>query len=170
MKTDSEAKRIGPHIWRFIAGLRERGVRDFHMKELTAYVRAQVPGAAPESPSRIFRALRLKHIIECELVSRSRSHYRLSDEAPAAPKTATPNRSILRGHLDVFVIYTHPPDFPDTNFVVRQWRLDPKTDRLVSGWSMQAATLEAARSFLPSGRVRTMPGVGDVPSMVEMWR
>jgi len=170
VKKVSEAKRIGPHIRAFIAGLRERQVRDFHMQELTAYVRAQVPGAAPESPSRIFRALRLKGEVVCELISRSRSHYRLSDEAPAAPDAVAPSRFVIRGHMDVYAIYGHPPDLPDTPFVVRRWRLDPKTDRLVRGTTFQAATLAHARSYIPPGRLLTVPGVGDVPSLIEMWR
>lgn len=49
----------------------------FHMTDLTAYVRRQVP-TAPDSAGRILRALRQDGVIDYRLVSRRDSEYEIT--------------------------------------------------------------------------------------------
>lgn len=49
---------------------------EFHMADLEAYVRS-ASGGAPDSPSRILRALRQAGYLQYEVVSRAKSLYRL---------------------------------------------------------------------------------------------
>lgn len=52
------------------------GAPDFHMGDLTAYVRDRVP-TAPDSAGRILRALHRSGVLAYELLSRPRSLYRV---------------------------------------------------------------------------------------------
>ena len=66
--------RIEGHVCNFLRECGKAGL--FHMQELTEYVvrHAQV---APDSPGRVMRDLRKRGVIGVELVSRSKSQYRV---------------------------------------------------------------------------------------------
>lgn len=71
--------RIARYIIAFVELLRSESRSDFHMEELTAYVREQSPETAPDSPSRILRELRLQKVLNYTVINRRESHYRLED-------------------------------------------------------------------------------------------
>lgn len=56
---------------------RERIGHEFYASELRSYVTARFPGIAPESPGRILRELKLRGVIDYDLVSRAQSLYRV---------------------------------------------------------------------------------------------
>jgi hypothetical protein len=68
--------RIERHILAFVEHLSHQAVSDFHMDELTAWVRERSPETAPDSPSRVLRLMRCKKAVNYEILSRSDSHYR----------------------------------------------------------------------------------------------
>ena len=80
----------------------------------------------------------------------------MSDAAPAALEQA----------IRQFVIYERPADYPD-GYVVREWQITPGKAEPGQAWT--AATLEAARSLLPTG-VTLIAGRGqNEPPIVEVW-
>lgn len=80
------AARIGVTIRRFWRERLDSGEVDFHMEDLVAYVRCDVPRVAPDSASRILRDLRRpRGEVNYMVVSRRNSHYRclsLDQESP----------------------------------------------------------------------------------------
>lgn len=75
---DRVKQAIRKHIIAFAA---EHTGCHFHMDELTAYVRRQVP-TAPDSAGRILRALRQDGVIDYRLVSRHDSEYEIVTPEP----------------------------------------------------------------------------------------
>jgi len=76
--------RIAPAILEFRA---ERPDATFHIEDLRQYVRAQVPGIAPDSPGRILRELRLARLINYVVINRRQSLYQFR---PLEPPPARP--------------------------------------------------------------------------------
>jgi hypothetical protein len=76
---ESVRGRVQRSVLDFFA-LRERNAAPtFHMSELTEYVRNRVP-TAPDSAGRIMRALAAEGRLAYELVSRSKSLYRITTD------------------------------------------------------------------------------------------
>jgi hypothetical protein len=71
--------KIGHRIVSFWQGRLASGEPQFFMQDLVDYVQAGFAPAsvAPDSTSRILRQLRLRGLIDYEVISRSNSHYRL---------------------------------------------------------------------------------------------
>lgn len=71
-------------------------------------------------------------------------------------------------HLQMWVIYKHPSDYPG-KFVVRCWML--KGERIVAEvrpWCV-VETLEDARNNIPIGRINIGRRIPDDPVIVEVW-
>lgn len=73
------------------------------------------------------------------------------------------------GWLEMFVIYDHPKDIPDS-FVIRRWQIGPegqiKPDAQPFG---KAYTLEAIRTYIPKGMTIMVRNPADDPVIVETW-
>lgn len=67
------SSRIGPSVLEFC---RPRVGQEFHMEEMVRHIRARL-GIAPDSPSRILRALRQAQMIDYTVVNRRQSLYRV---------------------------------------------------------------------------------------------
>lgn len=59
----------------------KRSLPQFHMVELTAYVRRRIDGLAPDSAGRILRELRKRGRVDYKIVSRRDSLYQLTKVA-----------------------------------------------------------------------------------------
>lgn len=75
-------ERVGQNIAGYVADFCRSRVREgraeFHMADLTTFVNARST-IAPDSAGRILRDLRRRKVIDYEVVSRSRSLYRLKE-------------------------------------------------------------------------------------------
>lgn len=69
--------RIRQHVLEFCKQALKRGGQ-FHSEDLRQYVQAKAPGA-PGSSDRILRYLRQKDLVRYEVVSRSKSLYRVTE-------------------------------------------------------------------------------------------
>lgn len=80
MSLDSQADRdrVTANIGALVVEFCRAHVGDlFNAAELRAHVTRAVPAIAPESPGRILRELKARGVVHYELVSRSRSLYRV---------------------------------------------------------------------------------------------
>jgi hypothetical protein len=77
-------QRVSERIAGAIVAFCERH-REFHMAQLTAWVRETVGEVAPDSPGRVLRALRQRGTVSVELVSRRDSLYRVAPRFHVEP-------------------------------------------------------------------------------------
>jgi hypothetical protein len=86
------ADRIGGHILAFCRERARARAPEFHMDELVAFVQTRL-GGAPDSPSRILRALRQAEAIDYLVLNRRDSLYRLLmvDGTPTSPAGPSEN-------------------------------------------------------------------------------
>lgn len=69
--------------------------------------------------------------------------------------------------LGMWVIYDHPPDFPD-KFVARRFFTGPRVI-LTSDDFVSSATLNGVRALLPDGLRNHGRAAHDEPKIVETW-
>ncbi len=74
--------RIGPVVLAFCREILRQGRPQFHMMELTAYVRRCVGEVAPDSAGRILRDLRKSDALNYRLISRRDSLYEVAAVRP----------------------------------------------------------------------------------------
>lgn len=77
--------RIGAVIVEFF-NYRLGTVREFHAQDLRYFVIVRVPMCAPSSPTRIMQDMRLNGLINYQLLSRSKSYYRVLSVTKEAPR------------------------------------------------------------------------------------
>ena len=70
-------------------------------------------------------------------------------------------------HLNQWVIYDHPKDYPD-NFVVRRWEVSPGRCQPTEDVSLHV-TLEESRKSIPNWTYRIPRFEEDDPTIVEVW-
>lgn len=68
-----------------------------------------------------------------------------------------------------FTIYCRPKDAPGVAFVARAWIIAPGAPEPLQGPAWAAESLEAARSVVPWGLVRTPRATDDDSCIVESW-
>jgi hypothetical protein len=68
---------IGPFVEEFCRARFREGRAEFHMEELTDFVRGRAI-IAPDSAGRCLRSLRKQRVVSYDLVSRSQSLYRIT--------------------------------------------------------------------------------------------
>ena len=71
------ADKIGNHIVRFFELRLFAWGPYFHMADLAAYVQQEQPDVAPDSPSRVLRALKAQGRLDYQVVDRRASLYRI---------------------------------------------------------------------------------------------
>ncbi len=74
---DRVQSKIEGSILRFASEVVRSREPTFHMADLLARVREDVPETAPDSPSRILRLLRQAKKLDYEVINRRDSHYKL---------------------------------------------------------------------------------------------
>ncbi len=77
LEQSEHLERVSTRIAHAIVGFLGTVESDFHMQQLVIHVQALVPGTAPDSASRILRDLRLKNVIDYDVINRRQSHYRV---------------------------------------------------------------------------------------------
>lgn len=71
-------------------------------------------------------------------------------------------------HLDLYVVYFNPKDFPD-KFVARKFIIDYSGRQTPGHIIATANTIEEVRAKIPEGLYRQIRSENDDPCIVETW-